>query len=134
WSTSLAKSDGLISSYKDASVFNSNSSHTSDIDTNLSNASNMDLELDDTLGLLGGSNLPPEFFLRMQDDFKEEDADDTAYCKYIKQDPKYCMQDITLSKINAFFHWLFAQKTGAKERRLPSIRSSYTLKQYWKEF
>jgi len=44
------------------------------------------------------------------------------------------MQHISLSKINAFFHWLFAQKTGVKERRLPGIRSSHTLKQYWKEF
>jgi len=43
------------------------------------NPSDIDIELDDAPCFLGGSNLPPEFFLRMQDDFKEEDADDTAY-------------------------------------------------------
>ncbi|KAF5694668.1 C2H2 finger domain-containing protein [Fusarium globosum] len=41
---------------------------------------------------------------------------------------------LTATKINAFFHFLFSQKTGAGERRLPDIRSSHTLKQYWKEF
>jgi hypothetical protein len=60
-------------------VFDSDSGHTSDIDTNLSDASDIDLELDNASGLLGGSDLPPEFFLRIQDDFKEEDADNTAY-------------------------------------------------------
>jgi hypothetical protein len=152
-STSFAESDGSVSSYEDDSVFDSDNDRTSDIDTSLSDASDVDLELEDASDLLGGSDLPPEFFLRMQDDFKEEDADDTAYadgttrqldaierrwnfsyCRYTKQDPKHCMQHISLSKINAFFHWLFAQKTGAKERRLPGIRSSHTLKQYWKEF
>ncbi|KAM0369167.1 hypothetical protein ACHAPY_011187 [Fusarium culmorum] len=151
-SISLAESDDSVSLYEDDSVFDSDNNHTSDIDTNLSEASDIDLELDDTACLPGGSDLPPEFFLRMEDDFKEEDADDTAYadgttrqldaierrwntyCEYTKQDPKHCMQQISLSKINAFFHWLFAQKTGAGERRLPGIRSSYTLKQYWKEF
>ncbi|KAG8352411.1 hypothetical protein FVEN_g9623 [Fusarium venenatum] len=133
-SSSHAESDDSVSSYEDDSVFDSDNDHTSDINTN---PSDIDIELDDAPCLLGGSNLPPEFFLRMQDDFKEEDADDTAYadgttrqldaierrwntyCKYTKQDPKYCMQHISLSKINAFFHWLFAQKTGVKERRLP---------------
>ncbi|EGU87128.1 hypothetical protein FOXB_02355 [Fusarium oxysporum f. sp. conglutinans Fo5176] len=133
-SISLAESDDSVSSYEDDSVFDSDNDHTSDIDTNLSDASDVDLELDDAQCLPGGSDLPPEFFLRMQDNFKEEDADDTAYCKYTKQDPKYCMHHISLSKINAFFHWLFAQKAGAGERRLPGIRSSHTLKQYWKEF
>lgn len=167
-SISLAESDDSVSSYEDDSVFDSDNDHTSDIDTNLSDASDVDLELDDAQCLPGGSDLPPEFFLRMQDNFKEEDADDTAYadgttrqldaierrwntcgsrtfllmtlltsisyCKYTKQDPKYCMHHISLSKINAFFHWLFAQKTGSRERRLPGIRSSHTLKQYWKEF
>jgi hypothetical protein len=57
-----------------------------------------------------------------------------SYCKYTKQDPRYSLQHISLSKINAFFHWLFAQKTGVKERKLSGIRSSHTLKQYWKEF
>jgi hypothetical protein len=167
-STSLAESDDSVSSYEDGSVFDSDIDHTSDIDTNLSDASDIELELDDAPCRPGGSNLPPEFFLRMQDDFKEEDADDTAYadgttrqldaierrwntygsspfllaklltsisyCKYTKQDPQYCMHHISLSKINAFFHWLFTQKTGARERRLPGIRSSHTLKQYWKEF
>ncbi|KAI3572509.1 hypothetical protein IWW34DRAFT_838119 [Fusarium oxysporum f. sp. albedinis] len=130
-SVSLAESDDSVSSYEDDSVFDSDNGHTSDIDINLSD---VDLELDDAQCLPGGSDLPPEFFLRMQDNFKEEDADDTAYCKYTKQDPKYCMHNISLSKINAFFHWLFTQKTGARGRRLPSIRSSHSLKQYWKEF
>jgi hypothetical protein len=167
-SISLAESDDSVSTYEDDSVFDSDDDHTSDIDANLSDSSDVDLELDDAQCLPGGSDLPPEFFLRMQDNFKEEDADDTAYadgttrqldaierrwntcgsstfllmtlltsisyCKYTKQDPKYCMHHISLSKINAFFHWLFAQKTGAGERRLPGIRSSHTLKQYWKEF
>ncbi|KAH6953644.1 hypothetical protein DER45DRAFT_605478 [Fusarium avenaceum] len=150
--TSFAESDDSVSSYEDDSVFDSDNDHTSDIDTNLSDSSDVDLELEDAPCIPGGSDLPPEFFLRMQDEFKEEDADDTAYadgttrqldaierrwntyCKYTKQDPKYCMQHISLSKINAFFHWLFAQKTGARERKLPGIRSSHTLKQYWKEF
>ncbi|KAI7758874.1 hypothetical protein LZL87_014215 [Fusarium oxysporum] len=151
-SISLAESDDSVSSYKDDSVFDSDDDHTSDIDAHLSDASDVDLELDDAQCLPGGSDLPPEFFLRMQDNFKEEDADDTAYadgttrqldaierrwntyCKYTKQDPKYCMHHISLSKINAFFHWLFAQKIGARGRRLPGIRSSHSLKQYWKEF
>jgi hypothetical protein len=77
-STSFAESDTSASSYDD-SVFDSDNDHTSDIDTNLSDASDIDLELDDAQRLLGGNDLPPEFFLRMQDDFKEEDADDTAY-------------------------------------------------------
>ncbi|KAM0368589.1 hypothetical protein ACHAO7_011093 [Fusarium culmorum] len=151
-STSLTESDDSVSSYEYDTVFDSDDDHTSNMDTNPSDASDIDVELGDAPRFLGASNLLPEFFLRMQDDFKEEDADDTAYadgttrqldaierrwntyCKYTKQDPKYCMQHISLSKINAFFHWLFAQKTGAKERRLPGIRSSHTLKQYWKEF
>ncbi|KAH7215415.1 hypothetical protein DER44DRAFT_687978 [Fusarium oxysporum] len=151
-SISLAESDDSVSSYEDDSVFDSDNDHTSDIDTNLSEASDTDLELDDAPFLPGGSDLPPEFFLRMEDDFKEEDADDTAYadgttrqldaierrwntyCKYTKQNPKSSMHNISLGKINAFFHWLFSQKTGAGERRLPGIRSSHTLKQYWKEF
>ncbi|KID93994.1 C2H2 finger domain protein, partial [Metarhizium majus ARSEF 297] len=41
---------------------------------------------------------------------------------------------MTLRKINAFFHWLFSQKTGTGERRLHGIGSSHTLKRYWKEF
>ncbi|KAH7163710.1 hypothetical protein DER46DRAFT_556459 [Fusarium sp. MPI-SDFR-AT-0072] len=151
-SISLAESDDSGSSYEDDSVFDSDNDHISDIDTNLSNASDVDLELDDAQCLPGGSDLPPEFFLRMQDNFKEEDADDTAYadgttrqldaierrwntyCKYTKQNPTSSMHNISLGKINAFFHWLFSQKTGAGERRLPGIRSSHTLKQYWKEF
>ena len=167
-SISLAESDDSVSLYEDDSVFDSDNDHTSDINTNLSEASDIDLELNDTTCLPGGSDLPPEFFLRMENDFKEEDADDTAYadgttrqldaierrwnmygsssfllakplistsyCKYTKQNPKSSMHNISLGKINAFFHWLFSQKTGAGERRLPGIRSSHTLKQYWKEF
>ena len=60
-------------------MFDSDDDHTSDIDTNLSDASDVDLELDDAQCLPGGSDLPPEFCLRLQDNFKEEDADDTAY-------------------------------------------------------
>ncbi|KAF4331872.1 C2H2 finger domain protein [Fusarium beomiforme] len=115
-SISLAESDDSVSSYEDDSVFDSDDDHTSDIDTNLSDASDVDLELDDAQCLPGGSDLPPEFFLRMQDNFKEEEADDTAYadgttrqldaierrwntyCKYTKQDPKYCMHHISLSE------------------------------------
>ncbi|KAM0188485.1 hypothetical protein ACHAPI_010592 [Fusarium lateritium] len=78
-STSLAESNGSVSSYEEASVFDSDNGHTSDIDTNFSDASDIDPELDDPSGLLGGSDLPPEFFLRIQDDFKEKDANDTTY-------------------------------------------------------
>ena len=78
-SISLAESDDSVSLYEDDSVFDSDNDHTSDINTNLSEASDIDLELNDTTCLPGGSDLPPEFFLRMENDFKEEDADDTAY-------------------------------------------------------
>jgi hypothetical protein len=77
--TSVAESDDSVSSYEDDSVFDSDNDHTSDIDTNLSGSSDVDLELEDAPCIPGGSDLPPEFFLRMQDEFKEEDADDTAY-------------------------------------------------------
>jgi hypothetical protein len=77
--TSVAESDDSVSSYEDDSVFDSDNDHTSDIDTNLSDSSEVNLELEDALCLPGRSDLPLEFFLCMQDDFKEEDVDDTAY-------------------------------------------------------
>jgi hypothetical protein len=82
-SISLAKSNNSVSSYEDDSVFDSDDDHASDINTTLSNASDVNIELDDAQCLPGGSDLPPEFFLHIQDNFKEEDVDDTAYANGI---------------------------------------------------
>ncbi|KAK7398665.1 hypothetical protein QQX98_011954 [Neonectria punicea] len=146
------ESDDSSSQHDGNSVFDNDGDQASDGTSDSSNVSDVDVDSDDPSDLYGGSTLPPEFFLQMQDDFDEEDAGETAYsegttrqldgieqrwkiyCKFTKQDPKHCMHNISLAKVNAFFHWIFTRKHGLDGRSLPGIKSASSLKQYWKDF
>ncbi|KAL6359129.1 hypothetical protein LRP88_09329 [Fusarium phalaenopsidis] len=122
-----------------------------DTDTDPSDAPDAELDADDA-SPGAGNDLPPEFFLQMQEDSDDEDANKTlyadsttkqldgierrwnTYCEYTKQDPKRCLRNLSFGKARAFFTWVVTQKTGVGGRRLPGLKSARSLNQYWKEF
>jgi hypothetical protein len=62
----------------DDSVFDNDGDQLSDIDTDPNDASDADSDADDACPP-GGNDLPPEFFLQMQEDSDDEDANKTLY-------------------------------------------------------
>ncbi|RSL39634.1 hypothetical protein CEP54_016287, partial [Fusarium duplospermum] len=123
----------------------------SDTDIDPNDASDSELEAADACPR-AGDDLSPEFFLQMQDDPDDEDANKTlyadsttkqldgierrwnTYCEYTKQDSKLCLRNLSFGKARAFFTWVVTRKTGVGGRRLPGLKSARSLNQYWKEF
>ncbi|KAH6955707.1 hypothetical protein BKA56DRAFT_638131 [Ilyonectria sp. MPI-CAGE-AT-0026] len=156
------QSSDSSSLHDDDSVFDADGDQLSDMDTDPTDASDTvsDPDLDacspdsdaDDACPPGGNDLPPEFFLQMQEDSDDEEANKTlyadsttkqldgiewrwkAYCEYTKQDPKVCLQNLSFRKAKAFFTWVVTRKTGAGGRRLPGLKSTRSFNQYWKEF
>ncbi|KAM5357705.1 hypothetical protein ACJZ2D_015990 [Fusarium nematophilum] len=141
---------GEVSASED-SASDDDGDQLSDIDSDPSDASDAEPDADDACPG-GGNDLPPEFFLQMQEDSDDEDANKTlyadsttkqldgiewrwtAYCEYTKQDPKLCLQNLSFGKAKAFFTWVVTQKTGVGGRRLPGLESARSFNQYWEGF
>lgn len=56
------------------------------------------------------------------------------YCEFTGRDPVHAMHDISINKTSAFFRWIMRQTTGHEGRKLPGLKSFYSLELYWKEF
>ncbi|KND86183.1 hypothetical protein TOPH_09202 [Tolypocladium ophioglossoides CBS 100239] len=131
------------------SVFDAGLNQLSDDGTDLSD---IDGDADDGSKLHNGNAFSPEYYLRMEQEFDGDRVADkryaprttkqldgiewrwNEYCKFTRRDPVHTMHDISINTASAFFRWVMKQTTGYKGRKLPGLKSFYSLELYWKDF
>uniref|UniRef100_A0A4E9EQ78 Uncharacterized protein n=1 Tax=Gibberella zeae TaxID=5518 RepID=A0A4E9EQ78_GIBZA len=135
--------DSDLEDTRPPSVFDTNKHQLSDIETDLTSQSGAESESESYI-----CNLSPDYFLQIEDESDDDDADQTAfsaatlkqldgrriYCNFTNRNPKDCLQNLDYQKTTGFFTWICIQKTGVGGRRLRGLKSASSLKQHWKFF
>ncbi|VTT72992.1 unnamed protein product [Fusarium fujikuroi] len=139
--------DSDLEDTRPPSVFDTNKHQLSDIETDLTSQSGAKSESESYI-----CNLSPDYFLQIEDESDDDDADQTAfsaatlkqldgierrwnaYCNFTNRNPRDCLHNLDYQKTKGFFTWICIQKTGVGGRRLRGLKSASSLKQYWKFF